>query len=191
MIGNDIIDIAKAKEDSNWQRPRFLEKLFTKNEHQIIQNSEDSFLMVWRLWSMKEAAYKLYTQLHPSRFYNPKKFECHIENNSGTVKFQDFECYVETKIKSDYILSEASLKPSNEASRLKSEVVLFQAKNIESSSLILKQELMNSVSKNFKISKDELIFKKDEFGIPIVEFQNNKVHISLTHHGNYGAFAIA
>jgi len=76
MIGNDIVDIAEARQRSNWQRPRFLDKLFTLQEQQLIQNSDNSFLMVWRLWSMKESAYKLYTQLHPSRFYNPKQFEC-------------------------------------------------------------------------------------------------------------------
>ena len=32
MVGNDIVDLAEAKKASNWQRPRFLEKLFTPNE---------------------------------------------------------------------------------------------------------------------------------------------------------------
>ena len=27
MIGNDIVDIEEAKRMSNWQRPRFLEKI--------------------------------------------------------------------------------------------------------------------------------------------------------------------
>ena len=64
MIGTDIIDIVEAKKTSNWERPRFLEKLFTSNEQQLIHNSENKFVMVWRLWSMKEAAYKLYIQLN-------------------------------------------------------------------------------------------------------------------------------
>ena len=92
MVGNDIIDIQEAQKKSNWQRPRFLEKLFTIKEQQLIQNSEHSFLMVWRLWSMKEAAYKLYTQLHPSRFYKPKSFECEMNDLNGTVIFQEFKC---------------------------------------------------------------------------------------------------
>lgn len=184
MIGNDIVDIAKAKEESNWQRPRFLDKLFTQKEQETITNAEDSFLMVWRLWSMKEAAYKLYTQLYPSRFYSPKKFECFIGNKHNVVKFQDFNCYTETRITLDYILSEASLKPSELASK----VVQFQTKNIKSSSLILKQKLMNSFSENFRISKEEFTFTKDDFGIPYIKFQNNKTHLSVTHHGQFGAY---
>lgn len=186
MIGNDIVDIATAQRESNWQRPRFLQKLFTENEQQIILNSEDSLISVWRFWSMKEAAYKLYTQLNPSRFYSPKKFECIFKNGYTTVKFQDFECYVETKINSDYIISEASLKPL----KLKSEIIRFETENIKSSSLILKEKLMNSVAKNFRISKDKFALKKDDFGIPTIDFQNNKIYVSLTHHGRFGAFAI-
>ena len=186
MIGNDIVDIDKAKKDSNWQRPGFLDKLFTQKEQQIIQNSEDSFLMVWRFWSMKEAAYKLYTQLNPSRFYNPKGFECEIKAKRCSVSFKNFKCYVETKITSDYIVSEASLKPST----LKSEVIQLKSENIKSSGQFLKEKLMDSISENLGIERDKLSLKKDNFGIPIVEFNSNKLHVSLTHHGNFGAFVI-
>ena len=50
MIGIDIIDIAEAKRTSNWERPRFLEKLFTLNEQQLIYASKNPFIMVWRLF---------------------------------------------------------------------------------------------------------------------------------------------
>ena len=46
MIGNDIVDITEAKQKSNWQRPRFLDKLFTVQEQQLIQNAHDPFLKV-------------------------------------------------------------------------------------------------------------------------------------------------
>lgn len=185
MIGNDIVDIAKAKEDSNWQRPRFLDIIFTENEQKFIKNSEDSFLTVWHLWSIKEAAYKLYTQINPSRFYNPKKFECSINDTSGVVKFQNFKCITKTKITTDYIFSEASLTPL----LLKSKIVEITPEDHKSSSLILKHKLLNSLSENFRISKEKLKITKDEFGIPTVTINNYKQHISLTHHGRFGAFA--
>ena len=56
MIGNDIIDLSLAKIESNWQRKGFLEKQFTAKEQQLILEAPNSFVMVWRLWSMKEAA---------------------------------------------------------------------------------------------------------------------------------------
>ncbi|RZN83865.1 MAG: 4-phosphopantetheinyl transferase family protein [Winogradskyella sp.] len=187
MVGNDIVDIAQAKKESNWQRPRFLDKLFTEKEQQIIHSSENSFLIVWRLWSMKEAAYKLYTQCHPSRFYNPKKFECIIDGNSGIVKFQNFKCYVVTKTTSDYIVSESSLK----LSKLKSKVVKLDSECLTNQSEFLKRKLITSASKRFYGSEVQFNIKKNNHGVPAMEFNNRKVNISLTHHGNYGAYAIA
>ncbi|GGI56207.1 4'-phosphopantetheinyl transferase family protein [Winogradskyella haliclonae] len=187
MVGNDIIDIAQAKKDSNWQRPQFLDKIFTINEHYLIHNSKDKTETIWRLWSMKEAAYKLYVQQNPSRFYAPKQFECFIENDTGIVKFKNFSSYTETKITSDYIISEASLKPS----KLNSEVIQFNAPQINNQSEFLRQKLMSSASKQYNILEDELDFKKDDYGVPTLVFNGGTIHVSLTHHGNFGAFAIA
>ena len=38
MIGNDIIDLALAKKENNWQRKGFLDKLFTPKEQLQFQN---------------------------------------------------------------------------------------------------------------------------------------------------------
>lgn len=189
MIGNDIVDIAKAKIDSNWQRPRFLDKIFTSEEQKYIQTSENKFLMVWRLWSMKEAAYKLYTQLNPSRFYNPKGFECSFKSSSGTVKFQEFECKTQTKITSNYIYSEAFLGESQLTSKcfkLKNEDINMQSQQTHS-------ELLKYVSEKFQLKKENLKIIKSKFGIPSIYYNLKALNrgISLTHHGSFGAYAIA
>lgn len=186
MIGNDIVDIAEAKLKSNWERPRILEKLFTQKEQQLIQHSDDAFLMVWRLWSMKEAAYKLYTQLYPSRFYNPKGFECHIQNENGIVRFKDFECRIKTQITSAYILSEARLTPS----KMTSKVIELKSKNPKSQSEVTKAILLKELSEQYQVSKADLNFQKSEFGVPSVLFNSEKIQVSLSHHGCYGAYAV-
>lgn len=187
MIGNDIVDFDVAKKQSNWRRPRYLDKIFTEKEQYYITNSENKSQTVWRLWSMKEAAYKLYTRLNPSRFYNPKAFECRLNASAGSVRFLNFECYVESKITSDYVLSEARLIQN----KITSEVLAFQDENLKNQSKHLRKKLLDSVAVDFKISRDDLHFRKDEFGIPTINFNSNKMQISLTHHGRFGAFAIA
>lgn len=187
MIGNDIVDIAEAKQKSNWQRPRFLEKLFTLQEQQLIKNSENPFLMVWRLWSMKESAYKLYIQINPSRFYNPKAFECSVQENSGMVRFHNFRCFVKTKSTLKYIISEARLKDD----KMTSEAVIFNYNTSEKQSKALKAQILNFILKTYHIQKDNLSFHKNKFGVPIVRFNSKEINVSLTHHGNYGAFAIS
>ena len=186
MLGNDIVDIEEAHRASNWRRPRLLDKLFTPKEQKLISHSENSFLMVWQLWSMKEAAYKLYTQLCPSRFYNPKNFKCNIEAASKSVSYNTFYCYVETKMTSDYILSEAHLNQS----KMVSEVLMFNSKNVKDQSTILKTQLLKKLS--IWHSNENSIFSivKDEYGIPKVKPDLNTFTISLSHHGKYGAYAV-
>jgi phosphopantetheinyl transferase (holo-ACP synthase) len=188
MIGNDIVDIVEAKRKSNWERPRFLDKLFTLNEQQLIQDSDNPFLMVWRLWSMKEAAYKLYTQLKPGRFYNPKKFKCEINDREELVSYRGFRCFVKSKITYQYIVSEAQLFKKE----MISECVNLVSNNHKTQSEFTKEALLTSISKQFNILKPELKIVKSEFGIPTV-FRNSEklnIRISISHHGNYGAYAI-
>jgi phosphopantetheine--protein transferase-like protein len=185
MIGNDIVDIAEAKLKSNWQRPRFLDKLFTLKEQQYIQSSDNSFVMVWKLWSMKEAAYKLYTQLQPSRFYNPKAFECDLENSK--VSYKNFECFVKTEITSKYIVSEACLKEIG----MTSKALFFNHTDTLKQSKVLKSKIIKLITDKYQTQRENLSFHKNEFGIPMVKFNSEYINVSLSHHGNYGVFAIS
>ena len=186
MVGNDIVDLKEARKSSNWQRPRFLNKLFTFKEQQLIHKSKNPFNMVWRLWSMKEAAYKLYTQKYPSRFYNPKGFECELQDENGTVKFKDFECLIKTTITSNYILSEARF----EEFEMTSKVIGFNTNNIEFQSEDLKDALLDEFSNLYRVSKTDLTFEKSEFGIPTVVFNSDRIQVSLSHHGFYGTYVV-
>ena len=86
MIGNDIVDLAIAKKDSNWKRRGFLDKIFTTTEQILIKDAQDQDLMVWNLWSRKEAAYKIYNRETSVRAYIPLQLECVFENTtSGKV----------------------------------------------------------------------------------------------------------
>ena len=76
MIGNDIIDLALALKESNWKRKGFLDKIFTKNEQLLILNTQNPEVMVWNLWSRKEAAYKIYNRQTGIRGYFPLQLEC-------------------------------------------------------------------------------------------------------------------
>ena len=188
MIGNDIVDIEEAKRMSNWQRPRFLEKIFTDKEQYLIKSSENPFILVWRFWSMKEAAYKLYIQLKPSRFYRPKSFECDIDKTHTTVKYNDFLCYVNTETTSKYIISESRLveKP------MISECLMLQNHTLQCKSKILKKVILSEVSERLNEELQPLSIKKTEFGIPSI-YKNSKrlnIQLSLSHHGDYGAYAI-
>lgn len=113
MIGNDIVDLALAKKESNWKRPRFLDKIFTPYEQSLILNSENQDTMVWNLWSRKEAAYKIYNRETGIRTYNPIQLECVYEDvERGKVICNGNTYYTKTIILADEIHSIAVTKES-------------------------------------------------------------------------------
>jgi phosphopantetheinyl transferase (holo-ACP synthase) len=111
LIGNDIIDLSVAKSESDWQRRGFLEKQFTENEQQLILAASNPFVLVWKFWSMKEAAYKVYAQQNEVRFFAPKKFDClPMSEKEGLVSFKDQIFYTSSIVARDYIFTLASLE---------------------------------------------------------------------------------
>ena len=185
MIGNDIVDIQLARQQSNWQRPRYLDKIFTCQEQEYIRQSTLPEQMVWRLWSMKEAAYKLYVQMYPGRFYNPKAFKCSLSQSE--VLYGTFKCHVTTKITSNYIISEASMN----LAKMSSEVIKFNGVSASEQSKFLKSKLLSDVAKALHCQRNELQFVKQAHGIPTIEYNQKDINVSLSHHGRYGAMAFA
>ena len=185
MVGNDIVDIKLAKAQSNWQRPRYLDKLFTNQEQKLILSAYEPTIMVWTLWSMKEAAYKLYTQINPGRFYNPKAFECFYEARP-VVKYKTFACNVNIKATSDYILSEVRLV----GDKMTSKVFDLEYTNHSTQSLLVKKTALELFAGAFNCRLNDIDLTKSEFDIPFISHNSQRYHLSISHHGKYGAVAI-
>lgn len=104
MIGNDVIDLALAKKESNWRRPGFLSKIFTNSEQFLIENSSDPEILIWNLWSRKEAAYKIYNRETGIRAFIPKELECIYTNDHEGIVHCRGNCYnTKTYKKKDFL----------------------------------------------------------------------------------------
>ncbi|WP_309641537.1 4'-phosphopantetheinyl transferase superfamily protein [Flavobacterium sp.] len=155
MIGNDIIDLALARKESNWKREGVLEKLFTSLEQESILNAANAELMFWNLWSRKEAAYKIYNRQTKIRAFIPKQLECFdlafIDGEwLGKVIIKGNVYFTKTLITSDYIYTTA----------------VIHCEDFD------KIEVVNSDN-----------IAKDWNGIPYHILNNNP--ISISHHGLY------
>ncbi len=183
MIGNDIIDLNLIRNQSNWERRGFLQKLFTEKEQAFIMNSEDPELNVWLLWSMKEATYKAVQRKYKlERFYNPKRFVCEqVKINPG--KARGVVCFEEdvfeinsllfpTMIHTSTANTEFSLISENKNSRLR---------------------LLQKIAAQKNIPLESLNISKDKQGIPFVSYRGDNLQIpfSLSHHGNYSAYVVS
>ena len=158
MIGNDVVDLIQSRHESNWQRKGFIEKLFTAEEQLLIKHDSNPEIMVWLLWSMKEAAYKIYNRQTKLRQYIPKKLICIIlSNNNNCITGQVTCCeniyHTKTTIFTDSIhtIAVSFLHDLNN-------VIEIENKNIF----------------------------KDENAIPFLNNLQNKFQdVSISHHGRF------
>ena len=108
MIGNDIVDLAQAEQDSNWARPGYLNKLFTAEEQFLISSDMQPNSMVWLLWTMKESAYKIDSRRSKLREFAPVKLLCnnliiHENTATGNVCYNDQLYFTRSLIEKTYI----------------------------------------------------------------------------------------
>lgn len=189
MIGNDIVDITLAGTQSNWRRAGFLEKLFSKSEIDLVKRDKNPTAMVWRLWSMKESAYKANYRLDKIRKFNPKQMECRlIEDQLGEVKIGAVLYKIRTEMNQFYVHSIA-LKDGFKES--------VQQQIHNNGSLVNSGELYDMLLQHVAISanydREELFLKKTTKFIPELFENKNKLKTicSLSHHGHYGAYIFA
>ncbi|WP_316841136.1 4'-phosphopantetheinyl transferase superfamily protein [Pedobacter gandavensis] len=113
MIGNDIVDLQQAVLESNWRRKGYLDKLFSISEQLWIQKAEHPTQMVWLLWSMKEAVYKIHSRRKNWSAFAPLKLICSsLEINgelaTGKVLCENLSFFTQTMLASHFIHTIAS-----------------------------------------------------------------------------------
>lgn len=186
MIGNDVVDLRLAAQQSNWQRRGFLEKLFTKKEQEAIRRVSYPEQWVWLFWSMKEATYKAHQRYHRLKSrYNPKEFECRLKSFSSTGKIlgsveiqeQIYPCFSE--IKEDSI--------STFAKKFE-HVELY---SVSTRPELLRRNCIFKIAAQHNIPPDSVEIKKGNDGIPHLfrKGENLQIPFSLSHHGRFAAFA--
>ena len=145
MIGNDIVDLALARKESNWKRNRFLDKVFTVKEQLLIADAENPDVMVWNLWSRKEAAYKIYNRETGIRGFYPLQLECFYENATlGSVFIKSKTYFTQSKIENESIYTIAVAKKED----------FKKIKNIDSADEILKKNgIPYRIDPNSKMEK--------------------------------------
>ncbi|WP_142784617.1 4'-phosphopantetheinyl transferase superfamily protein [Changchengzhania lutea] len=197
MIGNDVVDLHSASLDSpdsskNARRyKRFLDKIFSIKEQEIIKVSKDGHQTIWLLWSMKEAAYKIYVQQFKKPFYNPKRIECQLLLSSeGLVKIENTSYKTRSKISKDCIYTTAS---SMESRVLKSKFFQCKIGDAVVTSEFIKNKLIKHVSKASQLPISAFSIKTFDLGIPKLYLNNSKTNdsISFTHHGRFSGYAIS
>lgn len=186
MIGVDIVDLREARGRSDWRRKGYLSKLFSEKEIQYIEQSKDPDIAVWRLWSMKESAYKADFYYSRKRIFNPVKFNCHIQSDvEGKVNIVSRQYTTYTRTAKEYITTSAS----GNAIRGRCKSFRVPDKTDLSISEFTYSELKKEIASAYNKCPGEIGIHKTNQGVPEVFFHGHKTHIlcSTSHHGKYGS----
>lgn len=171
MIGNDIVDLAKAKQESNIFRPRYLEKVCSSEEIDLVVSNSNSINLFWRIWTMKESAYKAFQrQLKFKPVFNPFAFTCQlVDSEFGKVSYQGQKISIKTIQTKNFVYSEVM---SSEAKQN-----FFGS----TSAFLLNIKALRNLQSIPELSKT-----KEH--LPELKLAFGTIPFSKTHHGKYQVF---
>lgn len=192
MTGNDIVDLSAAAVESNWRRPGYLEKLFSPEEIDLILSNKDPDKTLWRIWTMKESAYKLHIRMFGGRSFAPQKITCTLtDEQQGEVQFRDNRYLTQTSQNQHYIhtvaFNRADRSPSFSSCCFELPLV-----NTGTQNSFIMEKLTSHYSRASGTHPSNLSLRKDIAGIPFLYcyFERKSIPVSITHHGRYAAFTI-
>ena len=189
MIGNDIVDLSLAQVQSNWRRKRFLEKVYSRKEQAMILKSDEPDIMVWRLWSMKESAYKAQVRLDQLIRFNPLAYKCQIlSQKQGKVVYKENNFFVISDIKDDYVHSQVC----SEEFDINSISKVFDMKPYQLDSEKFHTIIIANLAQIMSWKPSKITIEKNALGIPeiYVSGQKTSVLCSISHHGQYAAYQL-
>lgn len=184
MMGNDIVDFQKAGLESNWHRKGYLDKLFGRTEQELIFDSPDPNQMVWLLWSMKEACYKIHFRHKGVRSYQPKNMICgnllfNEGNASGQILYEDEVCSSRSVINENFVHTSVVSCYS-----VFKNLRVFIEDNTEENNF--------DNYRNFRAKNDLLAYRiiKSRYNIPnlLHTATGEQLPLSMSHHGRFLSF---
>ncbi|MGY0041466.1 4'-phosphopantetheinyl transferase family protein [Pedobacter sp. NJ-S-72] len=175
MIGNDIVDLQQAHLDSNWQRKGYLAKIYTLKEQEMILEAQQPAVMLWLIWTMKEAACKIIQRNTGIRSYVPLSFSCEeLQTSSlqisGKINYHREIFEIRSEIKGSLIHSIA-VSDHKDFEQLHLQYLSHTATY---------REEFNSLSKLYLLASTPS-------GLPELTHQitGQKHAVSVSHHGDY------
>ena len=82
-IGNDVVDLKHSANVKKSMDLRFLKKILTDDEIEIVNFAENPDTALWSFWACKESAYKVIKKSHNEDSFIPHRWSVNIEVQSA------------------------------------------------------------------------------------------------------------
>lgn len=186
-IGNDTVNLLHPANKRVERSARYLDKCYTPREQELVLSGDSPMENMWRLWSCKEAAYKVLKKMDSTLSFVPKQFEVSFstENslNEAQVHFGEQVIYCSTNISNGAVTTIASNHPQV----LQQIRTQFGFYAIEDESVGARDVLLMLIG-----AGNHVEIKKDRNNIPFVYdhgIRRSDIDISLSH--DYGMVSAA
>lgn len=188
MIGNDIVDLAKAD-----CHPRFAQRVLCDAEwlrYQAISDPEQQRLFLWKSWAAKESAFKALRRLRPACQAIARHFVCDADFQQVLHAEQSFFIrFPHGCGQQAYIYAVATLK---EDGRTQDEIVThvedWRDESLLAQSLAVRMMGERTGRTDWLVVKDAVSHAPTLVSKSAAE--DCRVPFSITHHGRYCAVSL-
>jgi phosphopantetheine--protein transferase-like protein len=201
-VGNDVVDLKDPENIGKSRDDRFLGRVFTVGERELIASFPSPDTLLWSLWAAKEAAYKAVSRADPSVCSVPRRYRVVLDTEdamrkivrlAGKVVTPRGELVLEVAVAGDRVHALAA--GSEEAlKRLCRRVQrLVGAKGAANPSAFVREALLREIARRLDCAVSDLsvVKNQDGLGAPRLLFRGELLaaEVSLSHDGRFAAFA--
>ena len=181
MLGNDIVDLNHLPDKVRSFSEPYLNKICSVREIEKVIGSDNPELMLWRIWTMKESAYKIAMKLGAKRAFNPKSFETFPFDATAGLVSTDYGTMLSESVFDENFIHTVSFLPKSKGFKSGQKICADHQSEAVRKAIIEDFKMQNPIQDNA-----EIIMKSD---IPFLSTETGFVDISLSHHGSYIAWA--
>ena len=201
-LGNDVVDLKDPENIGKSRDDRFLGRVFTAGERELIASVPSPDTLLWSLWAAKEAAYKAVSSADPAVCSIPHRYRVVLEAEDATRKIVRLagkvitprgELVLEVAVSADWVhalaagAEEALKRICRRVKRLEG------GKGAVNPSAFVRGALLREIAHRLDCPVGDLSVVKnpDGLGAPRVLFRGDLLaaEVSLSHDGRFAAFA--
>jgi len=201
-VGNDVVDLKDPENIGKSRDDRFLGRVFTAGERELIASVPSPDTLLWSLWAAKEAAYKAVSSADPAVCSIHHRYRVVLEAEDATRKIVRLagkvitprgELVLEVAVSADWVHALAA--GAEEAlKRLCRRVKRLEGrKGAVNPSAFVRGALLREIARRLDCPVGDLSVVKnpDGLGAPRVLFRGDLLaaEVSLSHDGRFAAFA--
>ncbi len=183
MIGFDIVSLSASEFDSEDRMMAYASKILTESEMIWWLSQANPFVVLWKVWTIKESVFKIESKLGAERLLVPKKYEVIGNGKRGIGGLGEESEVVGTLGKYHAITCEekecvysAVAQTQEELSAIRMAHFALESDIPDFQSMAVHQQLSQFLEQNPEIAA----------GLTA----ESSIDISVSHHGMWGGFAI-